>query len=104
MAAAEANRDWMKDYNYSPELAEELAADFHKRGYALNPGIAIPWMSAVALPILTEGGTVVAAIGIGAINERMTTERIDGILIPALHRAVAQLSRRFNLLEEGGML
>ncbi len=103
-AAGQANRAWMADYNYTPELAEDLASDFQVRGYALNPSIAIPGMSAIGLPIVTKSGSVVAAIGIGAINERMTTKRIEGVLMPVLRREVDQLSTRFSVLEEGGVL
>ena len=103
-AAAEANAGWMADYNYTPDRAEEMAADFAARGYALNPSIPIPGMSAVALPVMTANGTLVCAMGIGAINERMSVERIEGLLIPALRTEVDQLSRKFTRLEQEGLL
>lgn len=103
-SAAAANAAWMAEYNYTPEMAEDLARDFAARGYALNPSIAIPGMSAVALPIVSEAGTIVAAIGIGAINERMSMARIEGDLLPVLRREAECLRRKFSLLETEGLL
>jgi len=101
--AARANIAWMADYNLTPELAEELAEDFERRGYALNPSIPIPGMSAVALPIRTSGGRLVAAIGIGAINERMSEARIEQELVPLLRHEVALLGEKLSALEEEGL-
>lgn len=104
MAAARSNQAWMADYNYTPEKAEELAADFLQRGFAFNPSIPVPGMSAVALPIQTGTGRIVAAIGIGAINERMKMDRIEGELLPLLREEVATLSAKFSELERENLL
>ncbi|MFK7751108.1 MAG: IclR family transcriptional regulator, partial [Sedimentitalea sp.] len=64
-AAAQANEAWMADFNYTPAQAEELAADFETRGYALNPSIPVPGMSAIALPIKSATGRTFAALGFG---------------------------------------
>ncbi|MBR9862655.1 MAG: IclR family transcriptional regulator [Rhodobacteraceae bacterium] len=103
-AAAKANVAWMAEYNYTPEKVEALAKDFHKRGYALNPSIPVPGMSAVGLPIVTRSGRICAAFGIGAINERMSTARIEGELIPLLRREVEVLSDKFTILDQEGLL
>jgi DNA-binding IclR family transcriptional regulator len=103
-AAARANLAWMAEYNYSPEIVEDLAADFDRRGYALNPSIPVPGMSAVALPIVTRGDTLVAAIGIGAVNDRMSRSRIEEELLPLLHKEVAALSASFSELEQEMLL
>lgn len=103
-AAAQANAGWMTEYNFTPELAEECCADFHHRGYALNASRVIPGMSAVGLPILTDNGRLIAAIGLGAINERMTLERIENDLVPLLREEVSRLSARFSLLEKEGLM
>lgn len=102
--AARANRDWMAEYNYTPEMAEELSADFDRRGYALNPSIPVPGMSAVGLPIVTRSGNPVAAIGIGAVNDRMSLSRIEGELVPLLRREVSALSESFGELEQEDLL
>ena len=104
LAAAAANRNWMKDFNFTPQLAEDLASDFEERGYAFNPSIVIPGMSAVALPVISKKGTLVAGLGIGAINERMAMSRVEGELVPMLRREVGHLVKRLNELEKGGLL
>lgn len=103
MAAARANEAWMAEYNYTLERAEELAEDFTRRGYALNPSIPVPGMSAVGLPIVTRGGRLVAAIGTGAINDRMTETRIEKELVPLLRKEAAILSDKFSELEKEGL-
>lgn len=103
-ATARANASWMAEYNYTPERAEELAADFTKRGYALNPSIPVPGMSAIALPIRTREGELIAAIGIGAVNERMRPERIENELVPLLRREVTVLSDAFSELKQEDLL
>lgn len=104
IAAARANIAWMAEYNYTPDRAEALAGDFQTRGYALNPSIPVPGMSAVALPLVTRSGRLVAAIGIGAINDRMSQDRIDGELLPLLRGEVAVLSDKFTELEQDNLL
>lgn len=103
-AALVANVAWMQDYNYDATLAEQLVQDFEARGYAFNPSIPVPGMSAVAIPIQTESGRLIAAIGIGAINERMTMERIEGELITLLRAECAGLARKFSTLDAEGLL
>ncbi len=102
-AGARAHADWMADYNYTPERLEALAEDFHARGYALNPSIPVPGMSAVALPVITRKGTLGAAVGIGAINDRMSETRIDADLVPLLRSEVARLSDKLSELEREGL-
>lgn len=103
-AALKANENWMADYNVTPTLAEACYADFHDRGYALNASFVIPGMSAVALPVLGPDRRAIVAIGIGAINERMTADRIEETLLPLLQREVAVLTLRFETLDAEGLL
>lgn len=104
LAAAAANARWMADFNFTPELAEIRCADFHQRGYALNPSTVIPGMSAIGLPIISASGRVVAAMGIGAINERMSLARIETDLLPVLREEVAILADKATILEREGLL
>ena len=104
LAASEANAAWMEDFNFTPALAEERCVDFHRRGYALNPSTVVAGMAAVGLPILTGSGRLVAAIGIGAINDRMSLDRIKNVLVPLLREEVAVLSEKFSILEKEGLL
>jgi DNA-binding IclR family transcriptional regulator len=61
-------------------------------------------MSAVGLPILTESGRLVAAIGIGAINDRMKLDRIESELLPVLREEADLLAEKFTILEKEGLL
>ena len=45
-----------------------------------------------------------AAVGIGAINERMSEARIEGELLPLLREEVAVLSEKFSELEGENLL
>ncbi len=103
-AALKVNENWMVEYNFTPDLARDCVADFHTRGYALNPSLVIPGMSAVALPVLGAEGRAVVAVGIGAINERMQAGRIEDVLLPLLRREVDVLRARFETLDAEGLL
>ncbi|MEM7045880.1 MAG: IclR family transcriptional regulator [Pseudomonadota bacterium] len=93
------NKDWLRDYGASEETLEAQAVDTKARGYALNRGGVVPGMSAVALPVVTANGEPVAGLAIGAINDRMTDDRIASLLLPALHEEVADLAARINCLD-----
>ncbi len=91
-AIGRVNANWLLEYRSSPAALEALEAETEDRGYALNSGGVVPGMSAVGLPIITASGRLVAAIAIGAINDRMTQERIETVLIPALRNEANRLS------------
>jgi DNA-binding IclR family transcriptional regulator len=103
-AANKVNTSWFAEYGLEQQEVEELHRDTIERGYALNPGRIIPGMAAVSLPILTKQGRLVAALAIGAVTDRMTIERIETELVPALRREVGNVSERFDLLEAEGTL
>ena len=83
-ATCAINQNWLNEYGYNKKLLDEERAAFAKRGYALNKGRVIRGMSAVAVPVYATGGDLVAALAIGAIDERMTSKRIKSELAPAL--------------------
>lgn len=103
-SVAEVNAGWLSEFNYTPDLLEELAEDFSQRGYALNPSIPVQGMSGIALPVQSEKGVLVAAVGVGAINDRMSADRIESELIPALRAEVSRLRTIFSQLEAEGHL
>jgi DNA-binding IclR family transcriptional regulator len=53
---------------------------------------------------MTASGRLVAAIAIGAINDRMTQERIETVLIPALRDEANRLSIRLITLESENLV
>lgn len=100
---ATANKTWLDELGFSQELIGDLVADFNSRGYAYTPGIVVAGMSAIALPIVTESQRLVGAIGIGAINERMTIDRIEAELLPCLRDEIEILGKEFSVLEKEGL-
>ncbi len=103
-AVNRANRDWLQEFTLDLNDVEELHQDTIARGYALNPGRIIPGMAAIGLPIFTREGRLVAAMAIGAVTDRMSIDRIETKLLPALRSEVGKLSARFDLLEAEGLL
>ena len=99
MAIGRANGNWLAEYGTSLETLEGLQVETATRGFALNDGGVISGMSAIGLPVVTESGNVVAAVAIGAISDRMTAERIETVLLPALRDEVGRLAERFSALE-----
>lgn len=94
------NKNWIADYGVT---TEDLTADnafFEVHGYALNKGRVVSGMSAVAVPVTLEDGTTVAALAIGAINDRMTEARIKELLLPGLRAEAARLAERMNELKK----
>ena len=95
------NKNWMADYGVSEaELAADFAA-FQETGYAANFGRIVAGTSAISVPVMTGAGRLVAAIAIGAIDARMTPERINTVLIPAMREEAALLTQRIDEMEQG---
>ena len=92
IATNKANRHWLAEYGADKYRLETLRDDTLKRGYALNRGGIVRGMNAIGLPVTTRGGRLVAALAIGAIDDRTTPERIETILLPALREEANRLS------------
>ena len=100
-AICRMNRNWMKEYGaFSHKFLEAERGAFLSQGYALNNSHVVQGTRAMALPIITKKGRLVASLAIGAINERMKPERIEKELLPALRREVELLSDYLNIHEE----
>ncbi len=99
-AACRFNRAWLAEYAMDEARLEAEVKAFRSRGYALNRGQVIEGTSAVAVPVFTRGGALVAALAIGAINARMSEERIREELLPALRGEAERL--RGRLIDKEG--
>jgi DNA-binding IclR family transcriptional regulator len=99
-AICRVNRNWLAEYGFTQAMLKAEHAAFAKNGYSINQGKVVPGMSAVALPVLARNGQPVAAIAIGAISERMTRERIETLLLPALRRETARLAGHLYEIEK----
>jgi DNA-binding IclR family transcriptional regulator len=91
-------------YAVTPRPKRVAAARANVAWISLNPSIPVPGMSAIGLPIQTRSKRLVAAIGIGAINDRMSRGRVETELLPVLRREVALLSDKFSELERENLL
>ncbi|HFC04133.1 MAG TPA: IclR family transcriptional regulator [Rhizobiales bacterium] len=91
------NREWMDEFgDFNWTMLEACRDQYLELGYALNRGGVIPGMSAVAVPVLTRSGRAAAALTIAAINERMTDDRIEAELVPALKQEAKKLSQALS--------
>jgi DNA-binding IclR family transcriptional regulator len=96
------NAGWLSEYGSSHARLEQLKAESDRRGYAWNEGNVVAAMSAAGLPVVTRTGHLVAALAVGAINERMTEERLTQVVLPALKEEAARLTDRLSDREDGG--
>lgn len=100
-AVNRANAAWLAEYGYDADMLEAARAEHDRRGYALNAGGVVSAMSAVGMPVVTRSGRLVAALAVGAINERMSPERIAEVIFPALRDETARLAAGLDLREMG---
>ncbi len=99
-AACRVNRGWLAEYGIDEVVLELQVQAYRKRGYALNRGQVIEGTSAVAVPVVSPAGELIAALAIGAIDARMSDERIRDELMPAMKKEAAALSARFQDRED----
>lgn len=99
-ATAKVNLAWLDEYGFDAGSLELAHSEFRRTGYACNAGAVVSAMSAVGLPIVTRRGRAVAALAVGAINERMSADRIDRIILPALRAEATRLSQRMSDWED----
>lgn len=98
-AVCKANKSWLAEYKADADTLETRVADVETRGYALIQGAVIPGMSAIGAPVRAKNGDAVAALAIGAIDSRMTEERIAKILLPALQREISAIEQQLAIFE-----
>lgn len=92
-----ANRPRLAKYpKFAPHILPGLVAQARTSGFAFNDGRIVSAMSAVAVPIHDPRGTVVAALSIASINERMGKARVKQIAAMLLDEA-AKLKQRLSI-------
>ncbi|HLS68959.1 MAG TPA: IclR family transcriptional regulator [Kiloniellales bacterium] len=84
--------------NFSNENLKELIAQSRRRGFAFNDGRIVSAMAAVAVPVFGPDESLVAALSIAAIRERMQPERIAA-LVGSLQREAKDLGRLLQARE-----
>jgi IclR family pca regulon transcriptional regulator len=61
-------------------------------GYSLVDEELETGLRSIAVPVTNRSGTVIAALNLGASAARMSTEILEGAVLPRLRRAAAELS------------
>jgi len=95
------NAAWLTEYGYDYEKLERFREVSNTRGYAWNRGNVVTAMSAVGLPIVTRSGRLIAALAVGAINERMSPQRLKEVVLPVLRDEVGRITTRLSDREDG---
>lgn len=67
-------------YGNGPGIIERLVDRARAQGYADNPGLIIPGMQAISVPVMTAGGAPLAAISVAAITDRLGADRLGQVL------------------------
>jgi DNA-binding IclR family transcriptional regulator len=67
-------------WGFTPADIRGFVEDTRRNGFAYNPGHVAPGMTALGVPIFGARGEAVAAIGVGAITDRMDDDRRARIL------------------------
>ncbi len=87
--ALKRNEAWLRDFQgFDAASLRERVAETRARGYAENDGRIVSGMAGVAVPVLDVDGLPLAALSLAAIRDRMTPERIPG-LVQALRTEAA---------------
>ncbi|GAB5471126.1 MAG: IclR family transcriptional regulator C-terminal domain-containing protein [Rhodospirillales bacterium] len=95
-ACNELNAQWIREYDITLDQLEEARAYFLREGYAFNRGMVYPETSAIGLPVIAPDGGLVGGLAIGAVYSRMSLDRIDSLLLPALRREAETLGARLR--------
>ncbi|MEM8787215.1 MAG: IclR family transcriptional regulator [Pseudomonadota bacterium] len=101
-AANRVNRAWLEEYGVDVARLETARARTAADGVALNDGMVLPEMAAVGLAVPGAGGRPRAALAVGAIATRMTRERLEAVVLPALRKAAERLEARLVAEAEAG--
>ena len=99
-AVNRVNAAWLREYGFDHARLEAAQAAFVRTGYAVNAGGVVPAMSAVGLPVHARSGRLVAALAVGAINERMSGDRQRDVVLPALRSEAERLADRLSAWDE----
>ncbi len=77
----DANRKRLEAYTgiTIPKLYS-LIETTRRQGYAFFDGLVVPEMAGMGMPIMGQGGRVIAAMGVAAIRDRMQGERRSNLL------------------------
>lgn len=96
----QANEPRLKLLEIDPQRLLASVATARRVGHAYAAQGVVPGTSAVAVPVADAQGQALAAISIAAMAPRLTRERLRMVL-PLMHEAARQISRRWGEIEQG---
>ena len=91
----EAEAEFMS-YGMSKNLLRKLIDQTQKQGYAHFDSYTAPGVSSIGVPIISESGTIIAAIALSCTQTRMTNKHVKEI-VPHAQKAVEDI---LKLLEQ----
>lgn len=80
----------------SMDLIRKRVQKARAQGHVAMDVVGLPGVRAVAVPVKTQSGRVIAGLSISAIRARMTGAR-EGVLIARLHQHAQELSRALSM-------
>lgn len=86
------NSAWLAQFGIDGARLAAKRLEYDRVGFAHNNSMIIKEMAGIGLPVLSPWGMPVAAVSIGAVNDRMGPERIGSVLLPALRAAVGEIN------------
>jgi len=88
------NAVWLRDFDgFTTDVLMRLVERTRARGYAFNDGLIVPAMNAIAVPVRDAEGRSLFALSLAAIRDRMTSDRLEG-LVEQLKSEAADLEHR----------
>lgn len=91
------NESWIAEYpGYSIAYLREAVAEARRYGFSFVDGRRIPGMNAIGVPVHNASGSVVAALSVAAIADRVSGDRISE-LAGILQREAAALSKSIGM-------
>lgn len=87
--------------HYTASVLRTLVAQTRERGYALNPGMMLPGLWAMAVLVRDSVGAAIGAISLAAIESRFDAQRQRDLFV-LLQREAAWIEQRFRQLGSKG--
>lgn len=72
--------DQLGRYHFDRASVLRMMKETREQGYAWNPGMLLPGMSAIGVPVVGSDGRCAAALSVAAISDRMLPERTAQIV------------------------
>jgi DNA-binding IclR family transcriptional regulator len=90
------NRSAYREYGVvSADAIRRLIAETRRRGYAFSPGLVLPEVYAIGVPVVNHSGEPIAALSIATVASRMTPRR-RAEMAQSLFGEAEEISRKLH--------